>query len=127
MMPSACSIMVVDDESELATLFKTFLDKEGHTTFSFTDPTLALEYFRQAPDKHSLIITDLRMPSLSGLQLARKIRELNMNVKIFLMTAFETKDLENEPEYKHARIDKLIQKPIRFSDLRLLVNEALNI
>ena len=43
------------------------------------------------------------------------------------MTAFETKDLENQPEYKYARIDKLIQKPIRFSDLRLLVNEALNI
>lgn len=124
-MPSACSIMVVDDESELATLFKTFLDQDGHTAFSFTDPVLALEYFKQAPDKHSLIITDLRMPSLSGLQLARKIRELNTNVKIFLMTAFETKDLENQPEYKDARIDRLIQKPIRFSDLRLLVNEAL--
>jgi CheY-like chemotaxis protein len=127
MLPSACSIMVVDDEGELATLFKTFLDQEGHIAFSFTDPTLALEYFKQTPDKHSLIITDLRMPSLSGLQLARKIRELNTNVKIFLMTAFETKDLENQPEYKDARIDRLIQKPIRFSDLRLLVNEALKL
>jgi len=119
--------MVVDDESELATLFKTFLDKEGHNVHSFTDPTIALEYFKQSPDKHSLIITDLRMPSLSGLQLARRIRELNTSVKIFLMTAFETKDLENQVEYKEARIDKLIQKPIRFSDLRILVNEALNI
>jgi len=118
--------MIVDDESELATLFKTFLDNEGHTVFSFTDPTLALEYFKQTPKEYSLIITDLRMPGLSGLQLARKIRELDTNVKIFLMTAFETKDLENQTEYREARIDKLIQKPIRFSDLRLLVNEALN-
>jgi DNA-binding response OmpR family regulator len=125
-MSSTWSIMIVDDESELATLFKTFLDNEGHTVFSFTDPTLALEYFKQTPQEYSLIITDLRMPGLSGLQLARKIRELDTNVKIFLMTAFETKDLENQTEYQEARIDKLIQKPIRFSDLRLLVNEALN-
>ncbi|HYF99982.1 MAG TPA: response regulator [Candidatus Saccharimonadales bacterium] len=127
MMSSAYSILVVDDESELATLFKTFLDKEGHTAISFTDPTLALEYFKQTPDKHSLIITDLRMPSLSGLQLAKKIRKLNTDIKIFLMTAFDTKDLENQVEYKEARIDKLIQKPIRFSDLRRLVNDALNV
>lgn len=126
-MSSAYSILVVDDESELATLFKTFLDKEGHTAISFTDPTLALEYFKQTPDKHSLIITDLRMPSLSGLQLAKKIRKLNTDIKIFLMTAFDTKDLENQVEYKEARIDKLIQKPIRFSDLRRLVNDALNV
>ena len=125
-MSSTCSIIIVDDESELATLFKTFLDNEGHTAFSFTDPTLALEYFKQTAQKHSLIITDLRMPGLSGLQLARKIRELNDDVKIFLMTAFETKDLENQTEYQEARIDKLIQKPIRFSDLRLLINDALN-
>ena len=125
-MSSTCSIMIVDDESELATLFKTFLDNEGHTAFSFTDPTLALEYFKQTAQKHSLIITDLRMPGLSGLQLARKIRELNDDVKIFLMSAFETKDLENQTEYQEARIDKLIQKPIRFSDLRLLINDALN-
>ncbi len=126
-MSSAYSILVVDDESELATLFKAFLDKEGHTAISFTDPTLALEYFKQTPDKHSLIITDLRMPSLSGLQLAKKIRKINTDIKIFLMTAFETKDLENQVEYKEARIDKLIQKPIRFSDLRRLINDALNV
>ena len=126
-MSSAYSILVVDDESELATLFKAFLDKEGHTAISFTDPTLALEYFKQTPDKHSLIITDLRMPSLSGLQLAKKIRKINTDIKIFLMTAFETKDLENQDEYKEARIDKLIQKPIRFSDLRRLINDALNV
>lgn len=126
-MSSAYSILVVDDESELATLFKAFLDKEGHTAISFTDPTLALEYFKQTPDKHSLIITDLRMPSLSGLQLAKKIRKINTDIKIFLMTAFETKDLENQVEYKEARIDKLIQKPIRFSDLRRLINDTLNV
>jgi DNA-binding response OmpR family regulator len=118
------SIIVVDDEIELATLFKTFLNQQGFNTISFVDPVLALEYFKETSDKHSLIITDLRMPSLNGLELAKKIRELNTNIKIFLMTAFETRDLENHVDFKMARIDRLIQKPVRFSDLKEMINKA---
>jgi len=118
------SIIVVDDEIELATLFKTFLNQQGFNTISFVDPILALEYFKETSDKHSLIITDLRMPGLNGLELAKKVRELNTNIKIFLMTAFETRDLENHVDFKMAKIDRLIQKPVRFSDLKEMINKA---
>ena len=125
MMSSATrSIIVVDDEIELATLFKTFLNQQGFNTISFVDPVVALEYFRETSDKHSLIITDLRMPGLNGLELAKKVRELNTNIRIFLMTAFETRDLENHVDFKMARIDRLIQKPVRFSDLKEMINKA---
>ncbi len=125
MMSSAIrSVKVVDDEIELATLFKAFLNKEGYNTISFVDPVLALEYFKETSEKHSLIITDLRMPSLNGLELAKKIRELNTNIKIFLMTAFETRDLEDHEDFKMARIDRLIQKPVRFSELREMIINA---
>ena len=125
MMSSAThSIIVVDDEIELATLFKTFLNQQGFNTISFVDPVLALEYFRETSDKHSLMITDLRMPSLNGLELAKKVRELNTNIRIFLMTAFETRDLENHVDFKMARIDRLIQKPVSFSDLKEMINKA---
>lgn len=125
MMSSATrSVIVVDDEIELATLFKTFLNQQGFNTISFVDPVLALEYFKETSDKHSLIITDLRMPSLNGLELAKKVRELNTNIKIFLMTAFETRDLEDHVDFKMARIDRLIQKPVRFSDLKEMINKA---
>ena len=117
------SIIVVDDEIELATLFKTFLSQQGFNTISFVDPVLALEYFGETSDKHSLIITDLRMPGLNGLESAKKVRELNTNIKIFLMTAFETRDLENHVDFKLARIDRLIQKPVRFSDLKEMINK----
>ncbi len=128
MMSSATrSIIVVDDEIELATLFKTFLNQQGFNTISFVDPLLALEYFRETSDKHSLIITDLRMPGLNGLELAKKIRELNTNIMIFLMTAFETRDLENHVDFKMARIDRLIQKPVRFFDLKEMINKACKI
>jgi CheY-like chemotaxis protein len=120
------SIVVVDDEVELATLFKTFLENQGYDVVSFTDPVLALEYFKATEDKHSLIITDLRMPSICGIDLAKEIRQINSKVKILLMTAFEIQDLKDNEDFKKTRIDRLHQKPIRFSDLKQMINESLN-
>ena len=119
------SIIVVDDEVELANLFKTFLENQGYNAISFVDPVLALEYFKQTSDKHSLILTDFRMPGICGIDLAKNIREINSKIKIFLMTAFETQGLEDSEKFKIAKIDRLLQKPIRFSDLREMINNAL--
>ena len=119
------SIIVVDDEIELATLFKTFLRKEGYDTTSFSDPLIAIEYFKDTFDKHSLIIIDLRMPGMNGIELAKRIKQLNSKIKIFLVTAFDISDLENDSDYKGARIDMLLQKPIHLSNLREMIKSAL--
>ena len=119
------SIIVVDDEMELANLFKIFLENQGFNAFSFVDPVMALEYFKQTSDKHSLILTDFRMPGICGIDLAKKIREINSKIKIFLMTAFETQGLEDNEDFKIAKIDRLLRKPIRFSDLQEMINDAL--
>ena len=118
------SIIVVDDEPELTSLFKAFLKNQGYDVISFTDPVLALEYYKKTANKHSLIKTDLRMPSICGIDLTKNVREFDNKVKIFLMTAFDAKDLEDKEEFKNARIDRLIQKPVRFSDLREMINDA---
>ena len=55
----------------------------------------------------------------------KKIRETNEKVKIFLMTAFDIRDLNNSSDFKSAKIDKLLQKPVRFSELREMINDAL--
>ena len=122
---SAHSIIIVDDELELATLFQEFLRKEGYDVVSFTDPVVALEYFKETADKHSLIITDLRMPGICGIDLAKNIRMINSKIKIFLMTAFDVQDLEDRDDFKIASIDRLLQKPILFSDLSIMINDAL--
>lgn len=119
--PTKHSIMLVDDEMELVSLFWAFLETDGHTVVPFSEPELVLEYFKETSTNHALLITDLRMPGLNGIDLAYNIRKLNSNIKIFFMTAFEIRYLESYPNYKEVRIDKLLQKLIRLSELRTLV------
>jgi DNA-binding response OmpR family regulator len=107
-----------------ANLFKAFLRKEGYDVVSFTEAKLALEYYKETAAIHSLIITDLRMPGLCGIDFAKMVREFDSKVKIFLMTAFDIKDLEDTEDFRNAKIDRLIQKPVRFSNLREMINDA---
>jgi CheY-like chemotaxis protein len=119
--PNKHSIVLVDDEVELVSLFRSFLEKDQHNVVAFSEPLLTLEYFKETSANHTLLITDLRMPGMNGIDLAYSIRQLNSNIKIFLMTAFDIRDLASYSRYKEAQIDKLLQKPIRFSELRTLL------
>lgn len=115
--PSAFAIMVVDDEEELAHLFKTFLERSGYESISFTDPLLALELFSKNHKKYHLVITDLRMPRLNGIELANKVREYSKTVKILLITAFVVDDLLQSDNFKQAQIVGTLQKPFSLKDL----------
>lgn len=118
--------MLVDDEEEMVTLYKEFLTHVGFKVDSFTDPQLALENFKQSSDKYFMVLTDLRMPSLSGIDLACKIREINENVVINLITAFNVDDdMRKNERYRSANIQKILQKPIRLSTLKEEIQSCL--
>ena len=121
------SIMVVDDEPSLSTLFNDFLTREGYDVVSFTNPLLALEHFKNNSNGFSLIITDLRMPGLNGIEFANKVREFNDQVKIFLTTAFDIQDIVDKPGYLNSNIEKVIQKPVRMHQLRAIIDQAMQI
>ena len=74
-MSARPSVMVVDDEEELANLFRTFLDESGFNSVSFTDPLSALDHFSQNHGKYSVVLTDWQMPFLDGIHLAKRMRE----------------------------------------------------
>src|SRR5215210_3398898 len=120
------SVLIVDDEQELATLYREFLIGMGFdVVVSFTDPLMAFEHYRQCVDKYSIVITDLRMPGMNGIELANKIRELNSSVKIFLITAFDIADIQDNESYKQAKIDKIVQKPLKLSLLKKIIESAI--
>jgi two-component system response regulator ChvI len=75
-------------------IFRQALSKHGHTVFCFTDPVLALEHFKSNAKDYSLMITDVRMPQMDGLELAANIKAIKPDTKIVFMSAFEVNDLE---------------------------------
>src|SRR5688500_2987892 len=101
-MSTLPSVMVVDDEEELVNLFKELLKESGLNSVSFTDPLLALEDFKRSPEMYTLVLTDLRMPEMDGLQLAKKLREYNPDVKILLITGFYTSENFNSDDLREA-------------------------
>ncbi|ALI34309.1 Blue-light-activated protein [Candidatus Nitrosocosmicus oleophilus] len=120
------SVMVVDDEPEIANLYEEFLRKSGFISTCFIDPLLALEHYNQNPNRYSLIITDLCMPSLDGIRFAKRIREFDTKIKILLNTAFYFNEMPDTEEYREAKLTGLIQKPTRLSELRQRIIELLS-
>lgn len=118
------SMMVVDDEVELAYLFIELLKGSGFNFVSFTDPLLALKHYSSNPKLYSLVLTDLKIPKINGIQVSKRIREISDKVKILLLTAFyDQKDNQYNDEFKKANISKVIKKPIHLAELGKQVNE----
>jgi CheY-like chemotaxis protein len=105
-------ILVLDDDFDLATLVKQILQKDVFkNVFAFTDPLMALEHFRINYKDYSLIISDIRMPTMNGFEFVREAIKINPKVKILLMTAFEIDDKDLARVLPRPKIDGLIRKP----------------
>ena len=88
------SILVLDDELDVVTTIKSFLQKNGIQVNGFTDPHLALEHFQINARIYGLIISDIRMPQMNGFEFIKKVKGIKPEVKVFFMTAFEINDIE---------------------------------
>jgi DNA-binding NtrC family response regulator len=121
-------VSVVEDELDITNLFHDALRKTiyGVSVVSFSDSVLALKHFKNNKKNYRLVIADWRMPKLNGLELLKKIKKLNPNVRTILISAFE---VENEPVFqrfmKEGIIDKFIQKPMTLNYLCREVNNQL--
>lgn len=118
----------MDDEPDILKLFQDFLSKiKGISIFTFTDPLMALEHVRMNKNEYVLVISDLRMPNLDGLELVKVIKDLNPLVRTILMTAFATKDDLFQDYARQEIINNFLQKPVLLADLYEQVTKELRI
>jgi len=115
------SILIVDDEPDILKIFKKSIEMSGHSSYGFVNPSAALEHFRQNPKAYDVIISDIRMPKLSGFELVREIRNLNGNVRIVLMTSFEISMEEFQKVMPSLKIDALVEKSTSLAKLREII------
>jgi YesN/AraC family two-component response regulator len=84
----------------------------------------ALEYFNEKKEKIDLIITDTYMPKMTGLELVKKIREKDFNVKVIVITG-ET-DLNQISSYTLSGVDAIIPKPIDYNTVNNVLHRVLH-
>jgi DNA-binding NtrC family response regulator len=118
-------VAVIDDETDLVYLFKDALSQiDGVQVFAFTDPLLALEHFQTNHQNYRVVISDYRMPTMTGMELLSTVKDVNPAVTRIMMSAFEIQD-ELFQEFKC--VDKFLQKPVLMTDLinevRMLVSK----
>jgi DNA-binding NtrC family response regulator len=110
----------VDDELDMTELFHDALcgTIDGISVVSFNDPVIAIEHFTDNKENYALIISDLRMPNLNGLELLKKVKKLNPNVRTILISAYEVEnDLVFQRYLQEGIIDSFIEKPVTINQL----------
>jgi DNA-binding NtrC family response regulator len=120
-------VSIVDDDPGITMFFHEALRTiAGITTFTFTDPILALEHFQVNGYAYVLVISDFKMPGLNGMEFLKKIKDSNRFVRTILTTAFTIEDNLFREYTKKKIINGFLQKPIGLHDLIIEVNTQLD-
>src|SRR5271169_172882 len=114
-------ILVVDDSELICQQLSQLLAHPDRQITIATDGTAALEWLVEHPC--SVVLTDLRLPGINGLDLIKEIRKKDLPVTVIVMTGFAT--IEDAVEAMKLGAYDLIQKPLDTLALELLVNHAL--
>jgi signal transduction histidine kinase len=120
---AAPRILVVDDEPYMCDVCTRTLQRGGYQVTATSDPRAAERMLRD--DLHfDLLLTDIKMPSMSGLELALIARERDPAIAIIIMTGFAT--MENLQQSVQRGIADFLSKPFELDHLRLAVDQALH-
>ena len=122
-------VSLVDDDISTATFFHEALRQniDGISVFSFIDPIMAFEHFTENKENYALVISDLRMPGLNGLELLKKVKTSNPKVRTILMSAYNFEEEELYQQYmKEGVINSTIEKPVTMNRLHQTVRDELN-
>jgi two-component system response regulator PilR (NtrC family) len=115
------NLLIVDDEPSMRQLLSHVFGRAGHAVRTAENGGKALELLRQEPA--DLIISDVKMPDMNGIELLRQLREFLPDAGVVMMTAFAT--VETAREAFKLGADDFIQKPFDVDELKLIVEKAL--
>jgi DNA-binding response OmpR family regulator len=118
--------MVVDDEEDVCMVLKWGLQKAGLDVDAFTHPRTALQYFK--PYRYDLVLIDLKMPDMDGLQFYQHIKDIQYDVKACFMTAANSnKEFVTKRLPGNNKKVCVAGKPIRIEELMLLIGDKLDV
>jgi PAS domain S-box-containing protein len=118
------SLLVVDDDAMVLSSVQRMIERGLHyRVTAVSDPAKALALFRVAPQSFNLVLTDLSMPGMTGIELAGEILKVRADVPILLMTGYS--DNWTKEKVRAQGVRDLIMKPVKLAELAWALREAL--
>ena len=120
---SRANVPFVDDEPMIASMGKDLLGGLGYHARTFTDPMTALDCFSEAPDAFDVVVTDLTMPGISGIELAERILQVSPEMPIIVCTGYSSGF--NEKTARQKGVSRLLNKPLGRRELSRAIQQVL--
>ena len=116
------TILIVDDEEGLREGLSRLLEDEGYAVLCAENGEKALEIVRGT--HIDLILTDMRMPGISGIDLLKKVRKIRENIGVIILTGYG--EIESYIEAMNFGAMEYVSKPFKVNELKFIVNKILN-
>lgn len=110
-----CTILIIEDDLRLASLLRTGIEEAGFHVLLAYDAEMALRLFRSNADAVSLVLSDIILPGMTGLELCKQVRAERPDMPILMLTALGTTD--DKLEGFDAGADDYMTKPFDFREL----------
>jgi DNA-binding NtrC family response regulator len=114
------TVMLVDDEEIVCKRLKTALEQDGYAVDVFQDGAAAIDRLKEK--QYDIVVSDIRMDEVDGLDVLRAVRKSSPRTKIIMITGYATAEVAREAQAKGAFA--FIAKPFRPRDLRELLEKA---
>lgn len=125
------TVMIVDDDPLIGDFLKIMVESYGHQARVFHNPVDALNRIKVDVDHFDLILVDLLMPNMSGLDLLRVIREYSRTIPIAIITSYDTRELWKfmepiaaELNYRNGENFFFLQKPVHQHEIMMLLEQV---
>jgi len=114
-------VLIVDDQNGIRVLLMEVFGSEGYQTFQASNGKMALEIVKsESPD---LVLLDMKIPGMDGLEILKRIKEINRDIKVIMMTAYGELDMIKEATELGALMH--FTKPFDIDEMRMVVNMQL--
>ena len=109
--------MLVDDEPDLLVLTKKFLETEGYNVHAFSSPEAAIGHVKDGCTTCTVVVSDIKMPGMSGFELVRRLKETLPATRVILMSSFVIQKEEFRKVMPSLNVDEFVSKPFTKADL----------
>jgi len=116
------SILIVEDNPNMSSLLEEMLEVFDYKSVRAESGKEALAKMEQ--EKFAMVITDLRMPNMTGLELLKNVKEKNPKMPVVLISGYSIRGIPSEPD--HPKPDGFLSKPFLMSDIEKLLNSLLD-